>query len=121
MVDKITVDSRRAGMKETEGVRWISGGAGDFEVESHQLVFAKTSERIAYYTHHLALQNSPRWRANCCLGCRLRKPQADQLALPLAGRHRDSGTAAQANRDCANSSAPSRACMNSLILIGLVR
>jgi molecular chaperone HtpG len=31
---KITVETRRAGMKETEGVRWISGGAGDFEVEA---------------------------------------------------------------------------------------
>jgi molecular chaperone HtpG len=34
VADKITVESRRAGMKETEGVRWISGGAGDFEVET---------------------------------------------------------------------------------------
>jgi molecular chaperone HtpG len=34
VADKITVESRRAGMKESEGVRWISGGAGDFEVET---------------------------------------------------------------------------------------
>ena len=34
VADKITVESRRAGMKESEGVRWVSGGAGDFEVET---------------------------------------------------------------------------------------
>jgi molecular chaperone HtpG len=34
VADKITVESRRAGMKEEEGVRWTSGGAGDFEVET---------------------------------------------------------------------------------------
>jgi molecular chaperone HtpG len=34
VADKITVESRRAGMQPAEGVRWISGGAGDFEVET---------------------------------------------------------------------------------------
>jgi molecular chaperone HtpG len=34
VADKITVETRRAGMKPEEGVRWISGGAGDFETES---------------------------------------------------------------------------------------
>jgi molecular chaperone HtpG len=34
VADKITVESRRAGLKTSEGVRWISGGAGDFEVET---------------------------------------------------------------------------------------
>ena len=34
VADKITVESRRAGLPASEGVRWISGGAGDFEVET---------------------------------------------------------------------------------------
>jgi molecular chaperone HtpG len=34
VADKITVESRRAGLKADEGVRWVSGGAGDFEVET---------------------------------------------------------------------------------------
>ena len=34
VADKITVESRRAGLKPEEGVRWISGGAGDFDVEA---------------------------------------------------------------------------------------
>ena len=33
VADKITVESRRAGLKANEGVRWTSSGAGDFEVE----------------------------------------------------------------------------------------
>ena len=37
VADKITVESRRAGMKVEEGVRWISGGAGTFSVCSRWL------------------------------------------------------------------------------------
>ncbi|TXJ10154.1 MAG: molecular chaperone HtpG [Acinetobacter sp.] len=33
VADKITVESRRAGAASHEGVRWVSGGTGDFEVE----------------------------------------------------------------------------------------
>ena len=33
VADKITVESRRAGTDVFEGVRWISGGTGEFEVE----------------------------------------------------------------------------------------
>src|SRR6187551_839907 len=34
VADKITVESRRAGLPADQGVRWTSGGAGDFEVEA---------------------------------------------------------------------------------------
>jgi len=34
VADKITVESRRAGLKPEEGVRWTSTGTGDFEVET---------------------------------------------------------------------------------------
>jgi molecular chaperone HtpG len=34
VADKITVESRRAGLPAAEGVRWVSGGTGDFEVET---------------------------------------------------------------------------------------
>lgn len=33
VADKITVESRRAGVDVNDGVRWISGGTGEFEVE----------------------------------------------------------------------------------------
>ena len=34
VADKIVVESRRAGLSAAEGVRWTSGGTGDFEVEA---------------------------------------------------------------------------------------
>ena len=34
VADKIVVESRRAGLPAAEGVRWTSGGTGEFEVES---------------------------------------------------------------------------------------
>ncbi|MFT3666646.1 molecular chaperone HtpG [Piscinibacter sp.] len=34
VADRITVESRRAGLKPEEGVRWTSDGSGDFEVET---------------------------------------------------------------------------------------
>lgn len=34
VADKIVVESRRAGLSAAEGVRWSSGGSGDFEVEA---------------------------------------------------------------------------------------
>ena len=34
VADKITVESRRAGAPKEQGVRWISGGTGEFEVEA---------------------------------------------------------------------------------------
>jgi len=34
VADRITVESRRAGLKPEEGVRWSSEGTGDFEVET---------------------------------------------------------------------------------------
>ena len=34
VADKITVESRRAGLPADQGVRWTSGGSGDFEVET---------------------------------------------------------------------------------------
>src|SRR6478672_7527448 len=33
VADKITVETRRAGLPASEGVRWTSAGEGDFEVE----------------------------------------------------------------------------------------
>ncbi len=34
VADRITVESRRAGLTADQGVRWVSQGAGDFEVET---------------------------------------------------------------------------------------
>ena len=37
VADKITVETRRAGLSASEGVRWVSGGTGEFTVESLDL------------------------------------------------------------------------------------
>ncbi|MFB2539037.1 MULTISPECIES: molecular chaperone HtpG [unclassified Acinetobacter] len=38
VADKITVESRRAGLNANQGVRWISGGTGEFTVEQIEKV-----------------------------------------------------------------------------------
>ncbi len=43
VADKISVESRRAGLPAAEGVRWVSGGAGDFEVEAIERAARGTS------------------------------------------------------------------------------
>jgi len=48
VADKITVESRRAGLAASEGVRWVSGGTGDFEVEQ-----IERAERGTSITLHL--------------------------------------------------------------------
>ena len=74
VADKITVETRRAGLKAEEGVRWISGGTGDFEVETitkpergtsvilhlredaeEYLSAWKIKQIIAKYSDHIAL------------------------------------------------------------------
>jgi len=48
VADKITVESRRAGLPAAEGVRWVSGGTGEFEVEQ-----IERKERGTSITLHL--------------------------------------------------------------------
>jgi molecular chaperone HtpG len=48
VADKITVESRRAGDEAKKGVRWTSGGTGEFEVEN-----IKRAERGTSITLHL--------------------------------------------------------------------
>ena len=76
VADKITVDSRRAGMKTTEGVRWTSGGAGDFEVET-----IDRAERGTSVTLHLrddALDYASAWKLKSIIG-----KYSDHISLPI--------------------------------------
>jgi molecular chaperone HtpG len=57
VADKITVETRRAGLPAAEGVRWESAGEGDFAVE--------TIERAARGTT-ITLHLRPKARTNCC-------------------------------------------------------
>ena len=52
--DKITVESRRAGSEASEGVRWVSAGTGEFEVE--QIEKASRGTDIILHLRDDALQ-----------------------------------------------------------------
>ena len=76
VADKITVESRRAGMKAEEGVRWISGGAGDFEVEN-----INRPERGTSVTLHLredALDYCSAWKVKSIIS-----KYSDHISLPI--------------------------------------
>ncbi len=76
VADKITVESRRAGMKAEEGVRWISGGAGDFEVEN-----ITRPERGTSVTLHLrddAMDYASAWKVKGIIN-----KYSDHISLPI--------------------------------------
>ena len=79
VADKITVESRRAGVKPEEGVRWTSGGAGDFEVET-----ITRPERGTSVTLHLrddALEYGSPWKLKSIIG-----KYSDHISLPILMR-----------------------------------
>ncbi|NBT54234.1 MAG: molecular chaperone HtpG [Betaproteobacteria bacterium] len=76
VADKITVESRRAGLSAAEGVRWISGGAGDFEVET-----IDRSARGTSVTLHLrddALDYASAWKVKGIIS-----KYSDHISLPI--------------------------------------
>ncbi|MEN9373576.1 MAG: hypothetical protein RIR79_1128 [Pseudomonadota bacterium] len=76
VADKITVESRRAGMQASEGVRWISGGAGDFEVESIERPTRGTS--VILHLRDDALEYASAWKLKSIIG-----KYSDHISLPI--------------------------------------
>jgi molecular chaperone HtpG len=76
VADKITVESRRAGMKETEGVRWTSGGAGDFEVET--LTRAARGTSVILHLREDALEYANAWKLKDIVN-----KYSDHISLPI--------------------------------------
>lgn len=76
VADKITVESRRAGMQASEGVRWISGGAGDFEVESIERATRGTS--VILHLRDDALEYASAWKLKSIIG-----KYSDHISLPI--------------------------------------
>ena len=76
VADKITVESRRAGMKETEGVRWVSGGAGDFEVETITRPARGTS--VILHLRADALDYASSWKLKDIVN-----KYSDHISLPI--------------------------------------
>ncbi|RZI78208.1 MAG: molecular chaperone HtpG [Variovorax sp.] len=76
VADKITVESRRAGLPAEEGVRWVSGGAGDFEVDT-----ITRTERGTSVTLHLrddAEEYLNAWKIKQVVG-----KYSDHISLPI--------------------------------------
>jgi len=76
VADKITVETRRAGAPASEGVRWISGGTGDFEVEAIERATRGTS--IILHLREDALQYANTWKLKEIVG-----KYSDHISLPI--------------------------------------
>ena len=76
VADKITVETRRAGAPASEGVRWISGGTGDFEVENIELAHRGSS--IILHLREDALQYANTWKLKEIVG-----KYSDHISLPI--------------------------------------
>jgi len=76
VADKITVESRRAGMKAEEGVRWISGGAGDFEVENITRPARGTS--VILHLRDDAMDYASAWKVKGIIN-----KYSDHISLPI--------------------------------------
>ncbi|MFO0108436.1 MAG: molecular chaperone HtpG [Burkholderiales bacterium] len=66
VADKITVETRRAGATPAEGVRWISGGTGDFEVET--ITRAERGTSVILHLREEALEYANTWKLKEIVG-----------------------------------------------------
>ncbi len=76
VAEKITVETRRAGATPAEGVRWISGGTGDFEVENIELPKRGTS--VILHLREEALEYANTWKLKEIVG-----KYSDHISLPI--------------------------------------
>ena len=76
VAEKITVESRRAGLKAEEGVRWVSGGTGDFEVET--ITRAQRGTSITLHLREDKTEYLNRWKLKQIIG-----RYSDHISLPI--------------------------------------
>jgi molecular chaperone HtpG len=76
VADKITVETRRAGATPAEGVRWISGGTGDFEVET--ITRAERGTSVILHLREEALEYANSWKLKEIVG-----KYSDHISLPI--------------------------------------
>ena len=79
VADKIVVETRRAGSTPAEGVRWTSGGSGDFEVET-----ITQNQRGTHIILHLR-DDADEYQSNWKLKSIINK-YSDHIALPILMR-----------------------------------
>ena len=76
VADKITVESRRAGLESAEGVRWISGGTGEFEVQTIEKETRGTD--IILHLRDDALDYLESWKVKQIIN-----KYSDHISLPI--------------------------------------
>ena len=76
VADKITVESRRAGLPAAEGVRWVSGGTGEFEVD--QIERAERGTSITLHLRPEADEFLNGWRLKQIIS-----KYSDHISLPI--------------------------------------
>ncbi|MCW5653868.1 molecular chaperone HtpG [Hydrogenophaga sp.] len=76
VADRIVVESRRAGLPAAEGVRWTSGGSGDFEVETIERASRGTS--VILHLREDASEYLDHWKLKSIIG-----KYSDHISLPI--------------------------------------
>ena len=79
VADRITVESRRAGLPPAEGVRWTSTGAGDFEVEA--ITRPQRGTSVILHLREDAADYLSAWKLKSVIG-----KYSDHIALPILMR-----------------------------------
>jgi molecular chaperone HtpG len=79
VADRITVESRRAGLKAEEGVRWSSTGTGDFEVET--ISQAERGTKIILHLRDDAEEYLSAWKLKSVIN-----KYSDHISLPIRMR-----------------------------------
>lgn len=79
VADKITVESRKAGEPASNGVRWISGGTGDFDVE--QITKESRGTDIILHLRDDAVEYLEAWKVK-----QIVNKYSDHISLPIQMR-----------------------------------
>jgi molecular chaperone HtpG len=79
VADRITVESRRAGLKPKQGVRWSSTGTGDFEVET--ITQAERGTKIILHLRDDAEEYLSAWKLKSVIN-----KYSDHISLPIRMR-----------------------------------
>ena len=76
VADRLTVESRRAGLKADEGVRWSSDGSGQFEVET--ITRAERGTEVTLHLREGEEEFLKTWKLKSIIG-----KYSDHISLPI--------------------------------------
>ncbi len=76
VADRITVESRRAGLPTSQGVRWASSGTGDFEVD--EIERAERGSSVILHLKEDALDYMNAWKVKGIIN-----KYSDHISLPI--------------------------------------